>query len=98
MWRRFRGERPGVNISNEEFLRQVKEYNPDILAMSSLLTTTMPEMKNVIALLKEKVIRDRVIIMVGAAPINLKYADDIGADAYALDAVKSAKKLMESPR
>ena len=76
----------------------MKEYNPDILAMSSLLTTTMPEMKNVIALLKEKVIRDRVIIMVGAAPINLKYADDIGADAYALDAVKSAKKLMESPR
>jgi 5-methyltetrahydrofolate--homocysteine methyltransferase len=76
----------GVNVASEEFVRRVEEHEPDILAMSALLTTTMPEMGRVLRLLEEKGIRRRVRVLVGGAPVNRKFALGIGADGYAPDA------------
>ena len=87
----------GVNVSTEEFIRQVAGYNPHILALSALLTTTMPEMKKVIDALKEKGTRKNVKVIVGGAPVNQKFANDIGADGYAGDAgeaVQLVRKLI----
>jgi 5-methyltetrahydrofolate--homocysteine methyltransferase len=76
----------GVNVAAEEFVRQVEEYRPHILAMSALLTTTMPEMKGVLEMLAERGMRQQVRVLVGGAPVNRKFADGIGADGYAPDA------------
>jgi len=88
----------GVNVSAEEFIRQVEDYKPHILGLSALLTTTMPEMKNVIDSLKEKGLKQGLKVLVGGAPLNQKFADDIGADGYAKDAsdaVAVAKSLIQ---
>ena len=76
----------GINVPVREFVRHVEEYRPDILGLSALLTTTMPQMKKVIEWLEEAGLRERVKVMVGGAPVNEKYARDIGADGYAADA------------
>jgi methylmalonyl-CoA mutase cobalamin-binding domain/chain len=89
----------GINVDTEEFVRQVEEHRPHILAMSALLTTTMPEMKKVVELLAQKGIRSGVRVLVGGAPVNRKFADDIGADGYAPDAgeaVSVARDLVAS--
>ncbi len=86
----------GVDISPEEFVRQIKEKNATILCLSALLTTTMPMMKQTIDAVVESGLRDQVKIMVGGAPVTQAFADDIGADAFAPDAgsaAKSAKAL-----
>jgi 5-methyltetrahydrofolate--homocysteine methyltransferase len=88
----------GINNDVESYFEAIEEHNPDILGMSALLTTTMPYMRTVIKALKEKGIRDEVIVLVGGAPLNDSFAEDIEADAYCRDAsvaVKTAKKLME---
>ena len=72
----------GVNVSPEQFTAAVKQKNPRILAMSALLTTTMPAMKTTVEALKQAGVRDQVKILVGGAPITQKYADEIGADGY----------------
>ncbi|MFC1885914.1 cobalamin-dependent protein [Thermodesulfobacteriota bacterium] len=87
----------GINISAETFIREVKEYKPDIVGLSALLTTTMPEMQNVIEKLTQAGLRDTVKIMVGGAPVSETYALGIEADGYAKDAgeaVDVAKQLM----
>lgn len=87
----------GINNSVEDFFAAIDEHNPDILGMSALLTTTMPYMRVVINALKEKGIRDKIIVLVGGAPLNEAFAEDIEADAYCRDAavaVETAKKLM----
>ena len=76
----------GVNVDTAEFVRKVAEVKPDILGMSALLTTTMPQMQDVINALDEAGLRDRIKIIVGGAPVNQKFNDDIGADGYAADA------------
>jgi methylmalonyl-CoA mutase cobalamin-binding domain/chain len=76
----------GINVTRDEFIRQVRELRPDILGISALLTTTMPEMKQILLRLKEEGLRDSLKVMVGGAPVNQRYADDIGADGYAADA------------
>jgi 5-methyltetrahydrofolate--homocysteine methyltransferase len=89
----------GINIRMEDFVEQVAAYKPDILGLSALLTTTMPEMGRVIQALKARGLRDGVKVMVGGAPVNEKFARDIGADAYAADAgdaVAAARRLMSS--
>lgn len=89
----------GVNVKVQDFVRQVIEQKPDILGMSALLTTTMPEMKKVIDALTEAGVRDGVKIMVGGAPVNEKFSKDIGADGYAQDAgdsISLAKRLIQS--
>lgn len=87
----------GINVSVEEYLASIKEHKPDILGMSALLTTTMPYMRVVITALKEEGIRDDIIVLVGGAPLNDAFAEDIEADAYCRDAavaVEKAKKFM----
>ena len=76
----------GISVATDEFVKQVEEFKPHILGLSALLTTTMPAMKTVIDALQKKGLRDKVKIIVGGAPVNQMYADEIGADAYARDA------------
>jgi corrinoid protein of di/trimethylamine methyltransferase len=85
----------GVNVAPEKFIAAVKEKNSTIIAMSALLTTTMPSMKTIIDALKQAGIRDQVKVLIGGAPITQQYADEIGADGYsenAVGAVALAKK------
>jgi corrinoid protein of di/trimethylamine methyltransferase len=87
----------GTDVTVPAFVRAVEEHNPDILGLSALLTTTMPQMKAVLEGLEQKGLRDKAKVMVGGAPVNEKFARDIGADGYAPDgaeAVTLAKKLM----
>ncbi len=88
----------GINLPVEEFLSKVEQHKPDILGMSALLTTTMPEMKKVIDGLRARGLRDKVKVIVGGAPVNEKFARDIGADGYGADAGSSvdlAKRLLK---
>jgi len=88
----------GVSVSTEDLLRETEEFEPRIVGLSALLTTTMPEMRRFIEALGRKGLRDRVKILVGGAPVNQRFADEIGADAYAADAgqaVEVAKSLVE---
>ena len=87
----------GVNVPPEQFVAAVKEKKPDIVAMSALLTTTMPAMKTTLDALQRASVRQQVKVLVGGAPITQKYADEIGADGYsesAAGAVNAAKKAM----
>lgn len=77
----------GVNVSAQKFLNAVKELKPDILGMSALLTTTMPNQKKVIELLEEAQERQNVKVMVGGAAVTNKWAMEISADAYGEDAM-----------
>ena len=72
----------GVNVTAEKFIAAVKEKKANIVAMSALLTTTMPAMKATIEAITAAGIRQEVKIIVGGAPISLKYAEEIGADGY----------------
>jgi 5-methyltetrahydrofolate--homocysteine methyltransferase len=87
----------GINCDADKFLAAYKEHQPDILGMSALLTTTMPYMDVVIKRFKEEGLRDKVIVLVGGAPLNAAFAEEIEADAYCRDAavaVETAKKLI----
>lgn len=87
----------GINVSIDMFMAAIQKHQPDIIGMSALLTTTMPYMKVVIDHLNEMGIRKDLIVMVGGAPLNDAFAEEIGADAYCRDAavaVDTAKKLM----
>jgi 5-methyltetrahydrofolate--homocysteine methyltransferase len=91
----------GINVDSEKFLNAIREHKPDILGMSALLTTTMPYMKVVIGELKDQGIRDQLLVLVGGAPLNEAFAEDIEADAYCRDAaiaVSTAKKLVAIKR
>jgi methylmalonyl-CoA mutase cobalamin-binding domain/chain len=81
----------GINNPVENYLSALEEHQPDILGMSALLTTTMPYMKVVIETLKEKGIRDDVIVLVGGAPLNEEFGKAVGADAYCRDAAVAAE-------
>lgn len=88
----------GINNSVEDFMAAIEEHQPDIVGMSALLTTTMPYMRVVIDALKEAGIRKDLVVLVGGAPLNEAFAEDIEADAYCRDAavaVETAKKFME---
>jgi 5-methyltetrahydrofolate--homocysteine methyltransferase len=76
----------GVDISPKDFLNAVRGTNPDILAMSALLTTTMPAMKETIDALAAEGLREKVKVIIGGAPVSQDFADNIGADGYAPDA------------
>ena len=87
----------GINNDAEAYLSAIEKHNADILGMSALLTTTMPYMRVVIDELKKKGIRQDIIVLVGGAPLNEAFAEDIEADAYCRDAavaVETAKKLV----
>jgi 5-methyltetrahydrofolate--homocysteine methyltransferase len=87
----------GKDIPVEEFIKAVKEQNPDIVAMSALLTTTLPMQREVIEALKKNKLRNKIKVIVGGAPATAEWAEEIGADGYAsnsIEAVRLAKMLM----
>jgi 5-methyltetrahydrofolate--homocysteine methyltransferase len=91
----------GINNDAEKFINAVKEHDPDIVGMSALLTTTMPYMQTIIKALVEYSFREKVIVLVGGAPLNAAFAEEIEADAYCRDAavaVETAKKLISIRR
>jgi corrinoid protein of di/trimethylamine methyltransferase len=87
----------GTDVSSEKFVEAIKEHNADILCMSALLTTTMTHMKEVIQAIESAGLKDKIKVMVGGAPVNQNFANQIGANGYssnANDAVLLAKELM----
>jgi methylmalonyl-CoA mutase cobalamin-binding domain/chain len=89
----------GVDVNAEEFIKAIKKYNADILAMSALMTTTASEQKKVIEMLKKENLREKVKVIVGGAAITEEFAREIGADGYAptaIQAAKLAKNLLEN--
>ncbi len=85
----------GVSVSPEQFVKAVQNNKPDVVALSALLTTTMIEMNNTIKALKDAGLRDGVKVIVGGAPVTQKFADQIGADAYAYDAPGAVQRCDE---
>lgn len=89
----------GINVSRDKFCEAVDQLQPDILGLSSLLTTTMMEMRRVIEGLELKHLRDRCKVMVGGAPVSEQFATQIGADGYApnaVEAVRLAQRLISA--
>lgn len=87
----------GVDVSPEKFVQKAQEVEPDIVAISALLSTTMPAMPQTIEALQKAGIRDKVKVIIGGAPVTAKYAQEIKADSYGADAgsaVTEAKKLL----
>jgi corrinoid protein of di/trimethylamine methyltransferase len=87
----------GKDISADEFVKKTEELNPDLVAMSALLTTTLPAQREVVQALNKAGLRDKVKILVGGAPTTGEWAKEIGADGYgadAIEAIKVAKKLL----
>ena len=87
----------GVDVKIENLVETLKKEQADILGLSALLTTTMPEMQNVIEVLEKEGLRNHVKVIVGGAPIDQKFAVKIGADGYGKDAVEAvqlARRLM----
>jgi len=80
----------GVNVTPEQFVAAVKEKNVQIVALSALLTTTMPSMKSTIDALKQAGVRGKVKVLIGGAPVTQKYANEIGADGYGESAANAA--------
>jgi 5-methyltetrahydrofolate--homocysteine methyltransferase len=90
----------GVNVTPEQFIEAVKAKDAHIVAMSALLTTTMPAMKSTIQAFQEAGLRGKVKVLIGGAPITQRYADEIGADGYSENApaaVTVAKRALGHP-
>ena len=86
----------GVDVKADTFIKAVEEIKPDFLGMSALLTTTMPHMEEVIDLLKEKKLREKMKIIVGGASVNDQFAKTIGADSYAPEAGSAVEWMIKS--
>jgi len=87
----------GTDVEPDQFLDAIKEFEPDIVGMSALLTTTMRSMGDIIKAIEEAGLRDQVKVMIGGAPVTQRFADDIGADGYAPNAASAsdlAKKFV----
>ena len=85
----------GVDVSSERFVESVKNNDPDVLCMSSLLTSTMNEMGKVIAALDKAGLRGDVQVVVGGRPITEKFAQEVGADGHANDAINAVRVIRE---
>jgi 5-methyltetrahydrofolate--homocysteine methyltransferase len=81
----------GKDVAPEAFVEAVKDFEPDVVGMSALLTTTMRAMESTIKVLEESGVRDSVKIMIGGAPVTQAFADQIGADGYASNAASAAE-------
>jgi 5-methyltetrahydrofolate--homocysteine methyltransferase len=79
----------GVDTTVEKVVDKVAEISPQVLGLSALLTTTMPEMENVINVLQTRGMREKVKVMIGGAPVDAEFAEKIGADAYGKDAAEA---------
>ena len=88
----------GVDVAGEKFAAKAREFNADIVGVSALLTTTMRSQKSVIEALEKSGLRSQVKVMVGGAPVTRRWADEIGADGYApnaMSAVALVRELMQ---
>lgn len=85
----------GTDTPTEKIIESVKEFDPHVVGLSALLTTTMQEQKNVIEELKKSGLRDKVKVAIGGAPITQDFADDIGADVYGKSPFDAVNKLGE---
>jgi corrinoid protein of di/trimethylamine methyltransferase len=83
----------GTDVPNEKLIEVVQKEKPDVIGLSSLLTTTMLSQRQFMVMLKEKGLRDKVKVIVGGAPVSQAWADEIGADAYGADAVDGKNKI-----
>ena len=87
----------GKDIPTDEFVKKTQELNVDIVALSALLTTTLPAQREVVEALKKAGLKEKVKVLVGGAPATAKWAEEAGADGYgedAIEAVRVAKKLL----
>ena len=94
----FRVHDLGVDVPGEKFAAKAREFTADIVGVSALLTTTMRNQKGVIEALEKAGLRSQVKVMVGGAPVSRRWAEEIGADGYAKDAMSAvalARNLME---
>ena len=90
----------GIDQSADSFIAAIKETNAELVGMSALLTTTMREQQSTLTALEEAGLRDQVKVMVGGAPVTQGWADQIGADGYAEDAISAvdlAYRLIDAP-
>lgn len=85
----------GVDVPAEGFVRAIEEYRPDVVGLSALLTTTMPEMISVIEALEKAGLRDQVKVIVGGAPVTAEFALSIKADGYGRDAGEAAERAKQ---
>ena len=83
----------GTDVPTEKIVEIVREYKPDYLGLSALLTTTMVAMGEVIEALKENGLRDKVKVLIGGAAVSNEYAKEIGADAYCVDGFEAIRVL-----
>lgn len=89
----------GVDVAESDFVQAAKTHPGSIIALSALLTTTMPKMRDVISALESEGVRDKVKVIVGGAPVTRQFAESIGADGYsenANGAVLLARNLVKS--
>jgi len=87
----------GKDVPAEEFVKKTRELDADIVALSALLTTTLPAQRDVIEALRKAGLREKVKVLVGGAPATAKWAEEVGADGYgedAIEAVKVAKRVL----
>ena len=87
----------GIDVPVEKFVEQARAAGAQLIGISALLTTTMPEMKKVIEALEEKGLRNNVKVIIGGAPVDAAFAQKIGADGYggdATEAVRQARRLI----
>ena len=84
----------GADVAPERFVEEVRKHPDCIVGMSALLTTTMIHMRETIVALQEANLRDKVRVIIGGAPITEEFANEIGADAYAVDASTGVKKVL----
>ena len=92
-WAGFKVIDLGTNITPQQFVDDVKEYNPNVFGMSALLTTTMPKMEETIQALKEAGLRDQIKIMACGAPVTKDFVDKIRADAFSSNAASDVEKV-----
>jgi 5-methyltetrahydrofolate--homocysteine methyltransferase len=85
----------GANVAPETFVEAIRTHKADIVALSALLTVTMPAMRTTIGAFRTAGVRDQVRVLVGGAPVTKQYADEIGADGYG-DSATSAVALARS--
>jgi 5-methyltetrahydrofolate--homocysteine methyltransferase len=85
----------GVDVEPDQFLDAIKDFEPDVVGMSALLTTTMRAMGDTIKALEEAGLRDEVKVMIGGAPVTQRFADEIGADGYAANAASASDLAKE---
>jgi 5-methyltetrahydrofolate--homocysteine methyltransferase len=83
----------GVDVPSQAFIKTASEVEADVIGMSALLTTTMPKINEVIHALKEAGLERKFRTVIGGAPINQSFADEVGADAYGHDAIDAVEKI-----